>query len=85
MNLTRYVLYLHEYGSQIGLRLALKAPERIVALIIHKGDIYEDELGPKYDALREYWNNPTPQGRDQLRAAVSEPGFRRSWARCPST
>ena len=28
MNLTRYTLYLHDYGSQIGLRLAMKAPER---------------------------------------------------------
>jgi pimeloyl-ACP methyl ester carboxylesterase len=29
MNLTRYALYLHDYGSQIGLRLAMKAPERV--------------------------------------------------------
>jgi pimeloyl-ACP methyl ester carboxylesterase len=27
MNLTRYALYLHDYGSQLGLRLAIKAPE----------------------------------------------------------
>ena len=39
MNLTRYALYLHDYGSQIGLRLAMKAPERVVALIIQNGDI----------------------------------------------
>jgi len=48
LSLTRYALYLHDYGSQIGLRLAMKAPERIAALIIQNGDIYEDELGPKY-------------------------------------
>jgi pimeloyl-ACP methyl ester carboxylesterase len=76
MNLTRYVLYLHDYGSQIGLRLAMKAPERAVALIIQNGDIYEDELGPKYDALKEYWAQPTPEGRTKLAGAVSEEGFR---------
>ena len=53
LNLTRYALYLHDYGSQIGLRLAMKAPERVTALILQNGDIYEDELGPKYKALKD--------------------------------
>jgi len=75
-NVTRYALYLHDYGSQIGLRLAIKAPERIAALIIQNGDIYEDELGPKYDALKAYWANPTPEGHAKLADAVSEKGFR---------
>jgi len=43
MNLTRYALYLHDYGSQIGPRLAIKAPDRVAALIIQNGDIYEKE------------------------------------------
>ena len=76
MNLTRYALYLHDYGSQIGLRLAMKAPERVAALIIQNGDIYEDELGPKYEDLRNYWANPTAEGREKLGEAVSENGFR---------
>ncbi len=76
LNLRRYALYLHDYGSQIGLRLAIKAPERIAALIIQNGDIYEDELGPKYKALKEYWANPTQEGRAKLGEAVSEEGFR---------
>ncbi len=76
MNLTCYALYLHDYGSQIGLRLAMKAPERVTALIIQNGDIYEDELGPKYKALKDYWANPTPEGREKLGEAVSEEGFR---------
>jgi pimeloyl-ACP methyl ester carboxylesterase len=76
LNLTRYALYLHDYGSQIGFRLAMRRPERIAALIIQNGDIYEDEFGPKYKALKEYWANPTPEGRDRLGEAVSEDGFR---------
>jgi pimeloyl-ACP methyl ester carboxylesterase len=76
MNLRRYVLYLHDYGSQIGLRLAMRAPDRVAGLIIQNGDIYEDALGPKYWMLKEYWGNPTPEGRKQLEEAVSEEGFR---------
>lgn len=74
--LTRYALYLHDYGTWIALRLAIEAPERVAALIIQNGDIYEDALGPKYAGLREYWKNPTSEGRAKLEAAVSEEGFR---------
>ncbi|WP_394821245.1 alpha/beta fold hydrolase [Pendulispora albinea] len=74
--LTRYALWLHDYGSQIGLRLAIAAPERVTALIIQNGDIYEDQLGPKYETLERYWANPTPEVREKLVEAVSEEGFR---------
>jgi pimeloyl-ACP methyl ester carboxylesterase len=76
LGLDRYALYLHDYGSQIGLRLAIAAPERVTALIIQNGDIYEEELGPKYQGLRDYWRNPTPEGRAALESAVTEEGFR---------
>ncbi|MCE9673377.1 alpha/beta hydrolase [Myxococcus stipitatus] len=76
LGLTRYALYLHDYGSQFGFRLALRAPERVAALVIQNGDIYEDAFGPKYAPLREYWEHPTPQGREKLARAVSEEGFR---------
>jgi pimeloyl-ACP methyl ester carboxylesterase len=76
LGLRRYVLYLHDYGSQIALRLAIEAPERVAALIVQNGDIYEDALGPKYDGLRAYWERPTPERRRKLESAVSKEGFR---------
>jgi hypothetical protein len=45
LELTRYALYLHDYGSQIGLRLAIMAPARVAALIIQNGDVYEQISG----------------------------------------
>lgn len=76
LKLRRYALYLHDYGSQIGLRHAICRPERITALIIQNGDIYEDALGPKYAGLRKYFEKPTPEGRARLEEAVSEEGFK---------
>mgnify|MGYP003575435562 CR=1 FL=1 len=72
----RCALYLHDFGSQIGLRLAIARPDRVAALIIQNGDIYEDVLGPKYAPLLEYFRNLTPEGHEQLRAFVSEEAFR---------
>ncbi|WP_026871411.1 alpha/beta fold hydrolase [Inquilinus limosus] len=76
LKLDRFALYLHDYGSQIGLRLTIRRPDRIAALIIQNGDIYEDALGPKYAYLTGYFANPTAGARARLVAAVSEEGFR---------
>jgi pimeloyl-ACP methyl ester carboxylesterase len=76
VGLERYVVYLQDYGSQFGLRLAMAAPERVAGLVIQNGDIYEDEHGPKYAPLKEYWRDPTPEGRARIAAAVTEDGFR---------
>jgi len=76
LGVERFALYLHDFGSQIGLRLAIKRPERIAALIIQNGDIYEDELGPKYAPLQRYFANPTREGYEQLAAAVNKEEFR---------
>ncbi|MEU4422448.1 alpha/beta hydrolase, partial [Actinoplanes sp. NPDC024001] len=76
LKLDRYAVYLHDYGSQHGLRLALARPDRVAGLIIQNGDIYEDQHGPRYAPLKKFWDDPTPQGRAELAAAVSLEGFR---------
>jgi pimeloyl-ACP methyl ester carboxylesterase len=76
LGIARFALYLHDFGSQIGLRLAMRQPDRIAGLIIQNGDIYEDTLGPKYAALKAYFADPTPEARAKLGEAVSEAGYR---------
>lgn len=76
LDLSRYAIYLHDYGSQFGLRLAIAAPEKVTALIISNGDIYEDQHGPKYAPLKEFWKHPTDHGRATLAQHVSLEGFR---------
>lgn len=75
VGLRRYVIWLHDYGSQFGFRLAMHAPDRVAGLVIQNGDIYEDAFGPKYDFLRESWNNPGPQARRRIADHVTLRGF----------
>ncbi len=76
LGLSRYALWLHDYGSQIGLRHAIAHPDRIAALIVQNGDIYESELGPKYAAIKAWWADKSAQKHHPLEEAVSEDGFR---------
>lgn len=77
--LERYALWLHDYGSQIGLRHAIAHPDRIAALIIQNGDIYEDVLGPKYETIKAWWADKTDEKHRPLEEAVSEEGFRKEF------
>lgn len=77
LGVQRYVLYLHDFGSPIGARLAIRAPERVVALIIQNGDIpYEDALGPKYAEIEKTWTLPAAEMRAQLAEAINEATFK---------
>ncbi|SEL41309.1 Pimeloyl-ACP methyl ester carboxylesterase [Variovorax sp. YR750] len=77
LGIRRFALYLHDFGSPIGARLAIGAPERVTALIIQNGDIpYEDALGPKYAEIERTWTLPAEQMRAQLAEAITENIFK---------
>lgn len=77
LQLDRYVLYLHDFGSPIGARLAIRAPERVVGLVIQNGDVpYEDALGPAYAEIEKTWTMPDAQMREELAKVVNVETFK---------
>lgn len=67
VGLTRYSLYLMDYGAPIGFRIAAKYPERVEALIVQNGNAYEEGLREFWEPLKAYWKDRTPENADQLR------------------
>ena len=65
--LTRYALYVFDYGAPVGFRLALRHPERIVAIISQNGNAYEEGLSEGWNPIQRYWKEPTPEHRGALR------------------
>lgn len=73
----RFALYLHDFGSPIGARLAIRDPARVVALVIQNGDVpYEDALGPKYAEIEATWALPAAEMRARLAETVNEETFK---------
>jgi len=69
LKLERYAIYVFDYGAPVGYRLALRNPERIAAIISQNGNAYEEGLSPEgWQPVRTYWQNPTPENRNALRA-----------------
>lgn len=65
--LERYAIYVFDYGAPIGLRLALRHPERITALISQNGNAYIEGLSEGWNPIQNYWETPTHENRSALR------------------
>ncbi|MFD2146256.1 alpha/beta fold hydrolase [Mucilaginibacter antarcticus] len=60
LGIHQYSIFMQDYGSPVGFRLAVKYPERIDALIIQNGNAYMEGFPEAQDLngkLREYWRN----------------------------
>jgi pimeloyl-ACP methyl ester carboxylesterase len=67
IGLSRYAIYVFDYGAPVGLRLALAHPERITAIISQNGNAYEEGLSQGWNPIQKYWKEPTPGNRAALR------------------
>ena len=72
----RCALYVQDYGAPIGLRVALRTPERIAALIVQNGNAYVEGLSEEWQPLEAYWRDPTAERREQLRGWLTPAGIR---------
>jgi pimeloyl-ACP methyl ester carboxylesterase len=80
VGLSRYALYIQDYGAPVGLRLALERHNSIAALITQNGNAYEEGLSPLWAPLKSYWADPSNKNREALRGWLNEAGVRLQYA-----
>jgi pimeloyl-ACP methyl ester carboxylesterase len=76
LGLSRYALYIFDYGAPAGLRLALHHPERVSAIISQNGNAYVEGLSKAWEPWQAYWRDPTPENRERCRASLSDDAIR---------
>ena len=70
LKLSRYAIYVFDYGAPTGFRLAIAHPDRVTAIVSQNGNAYEEGLGDAWDPIRQYWASPTQENRDVLRKNI---------------
>src|SRR3954452_19287938 len=66
LGITRFAMYVMDYGAPIGYRLALRRPEQVRALIVQNGNAYDEGLREFWDPIKRYWADPRPENRAAL-------------------
>jgi len=57
LGLSRYTLYMQDYGGPVGFRMALAHPERIDALIVQDAVAHNEGLGANWKTRRAFWED----------------------------
>ena len=70
LGVTKYSMYVMDYGAPVGYRLALRHPERVQALIVQNGNAYEEGLLKFWDPIKKYWKDATPENRAGLHILI---------------
>jgi pimeloyl-ACP methyl ester carboxylesterase len=55
LGLSRFTLYMQDYGGPVGFRMALAHPERIQALIVQDAVAHNEGLGSNWETRRAFW------------------------------
>ncbi|MCH8686501.1 alpha/beta fold hydrolase [Pedomonas mirosovicensis] len=66
-----YTIYIQDYGAPVGLRLAIRHPERVTGLIVQNGNAYKDGIQDFWKPIEALWANNTAANRNALRMALT--------------
>lgn len=78
LELERFALYIFDYGAPAGLRLAIRRPKQITAIISQNGNAYEEGFSDQWGSWQAYWREPSEANREACRASLT-PETIRNW------
>jgi pimeloyl-ACP methyl ester carboxylesterase len=71
IGLSRFAMYVFDYGAPVGFRLAVRHPDRVTAIISQNGNAYEEGLSDGWNPIRAYWQEPSQANREALRSFLA--------------
>jgi pimeloyl-ACP methyl ester carboxylesterase len=74
LKLTKFALYMQDYGSPVGYRIAVRRPELIKALIIQNANAYEEGIGPAIEDGKRFWANRNTDTENAMRNILTAEG-----------
>ena len=70
LGLTRFGLYMQDFGGPVGFRLASRRPEQVSLLVVQNANAYDEGLPDTFWApLRALWKDPSAANRERIREA----------------
>ena len=78
LGLSRYTLYMQDYGGPVGFRMALAHPDRIEGLIVQDAVAHNEGLGAIWKTRRAFWAD-----RSANECASRKPSVTRDYADAP--
>ncbi|HYC69829.1 MAG TPA: alpha/beta hydrolase [Opitutaceae bacterium] len=72
-------IFLHDFGAPVGFHLAMRAPEKVLGLIIQNANAHRTGMGPQWATTEAYWAQPTPENEAAATKHLSFEGTREQY------
>lgn len=76
LGIERFVLLQQDYGGPVGMRLAVRRPERVRAMLVQNAVAHAEGLGPLWESRRAYWRDRAGHEEAVIGAFTSLEGAR---------
>jgi pimeloyl-ACP methyl ester carboxylesterase len=77
LGVSRYAIYVQDYGAPIGWRLALRRPQAIIAIVTQNGNGYDEGFVDSFwTTVWDYQREQTPNTEAAVRTALDVDGIR---------
>ena len=71
LDLSKFYLYVFDYGAPIGFHIAATHPDWIAGIVSQNGNVYREGLGAKWATRQDFWDHPTAAKRASYRNAFA--------------
>jgi pimeloyl-ACP methyl ester carboxylesterase len=55
LGLTKFSIYVQDYGAPVGFRIASRHPEAIEGIVVQNGNAYLEGISPAFEPLQPFW------------------------------
>lgn len=69
-------IYLHDWGTPVGLQIAMQAPEQVLGLVVQNANAHRTGWGPGWAATQAYWAQPNAENEAAATAHLTLAGTR---------
>jgi pimeloyl-ACP methyl ester carboxylesterase len=68
LGVRRFALYMMDFGSPVGFRLALEHPDAVWAIVAQNGPLYDEDGGEEFFAtMADFWQDDSDKRRNAMR------------------
>ena len=71
LRLSRFAIYVQDYGAPVGFRIASRHPEAIDGIVVQNGNAYQEGIGPAFEPLHGFWADRNAETERPVRALLS--------------
>ncbi len=71
LGLSKFSLYVQDYGAPIGFRIAALHPAAIEGIVVQNGNAYAEGISAAFEPLKAFWANRNPETEKPVRALLT--------------